>query len=180
MRDDATPGMARRCRRAPKGPLLLPQREVQDFHANNIRKRLPRGGGASRERPQALAVVAARPDDAGGPSSSAADGRRRPIPSLPSGRTIGERELVVGGPRGGVGAAPAGRIGRGAARRHGPEASWSYLTIFLLQLLPLLRLRRRRLEEPQDRPRRRPERRDPLGVGHPGLDAFAAHRHVPI
>ena len=68
--------------------------------------------------------------DAGRASSRATNERRRPIPSLPSGRTIGERELVVGGPRGGVGAAPAGRGGRGAARRDGPEASWSELTIF--------------------------------------------------
>ena len=117
--------------------------------------------------------------DAGRASSRATDERRRPGAPVPRRRTADERELVVGGPRGGVGTAPTGRSGRGAARRHGPEASWSYLTIFR-SLLPLLRLRRRRLEEPQDRPRRRPERRDPLGVGHPGLDAVAAHRHVPI
>ena len=47
-------------------------------------------------------------------------------------------------------------------------------------LLPLLRLRSRRREEPIQGTRRRPERRHPLGVGHPGLDALAAHRHVPI
>ena len=63
--------------------------------------------------------------DAGRASSRAADGRQRPVPSLSSGRTNGERELVVGGPRVGVGTAPAGRGGRGAARRDGSEASWS-------------------------------------------------------
>ena len=120
--------------------------------------------------------------DAGRASSRAADGRRRPGAPVPKRRTADERELVAGGPRVGVGAAPAGRSGRGAARRDGSKASWSWLTILLVgdYSLPLLRLRSRRLEEPQDRPRRRPERRDALGVGHPGLDAFAAHRDVPI
>ena len=55
--DDATSGIAqahpaqgpgRAKRRA--GTLLLPQREVQDFHATHVRARVPRGG-ASRERP---------------------------------------------------------------------------------------------------------------------------------
>ena len=38
--------------------MLLPQREIKDFHATHVRTRVPRRGGASRERPQVLAAAA--------------------------------------------------------------------------------------------------------------------------
>ena len=46
----AHPGRAKRRAR----PLLLPQCEIEDFHATDVRTRVPRGGGASRERPRWL------------------------------------------------------------------------------------------------------------------------------